>query len=75
MEATSVIGAAGYQLRLDNLAKPYRVALVHRYMGRLLCWRLAAYRTPNIAFKFAPFGRWDAPQAARPLKIVRALNG
>lgn len=23
--------------------------------------------TPNIAFKFAPFGRWDAPRAARPL--------
>jgi hypothetical protein len=23
--------------------------------------------TANIAFKFAPFGRWDAPQAARPL--------
>jgi len=22
---------------------------------------------PNPALKFAPFGRWDSPQAARPL--------
>ena len=29
---------------------------------------------PNIAVKFAPFGRWDAPQAVRPLSLRWAAD-
>ena len=42
-------------------------ALAAPYGGVCESWGGYERMRPNIAFKFAPFGRWDAPQAARPL--------